>query len=422
MSQHAKKNYYGQWSKGRRLPTRLYRTLFIGLVVSSALISAGAQANTPTVYGKLNLTVQHYSFEKLDFAPALANPATYQHTGATAVASELEHWAIESNASRLGVKGDIKINDDLKLIYVIEYGIDADNGTNSNGREFTQRNIYAGLSGHWGTLLAGKNDTPLKALLLNPLRRGELDRFNDAALADVGSYLVGENRPDNVLQYNSPLLWQSVEFKVAAVQHEQSGVASSLSNLQDDNDLATGYSASVAYNQDLWFLSAAVDSNVVATDAIRFVGEVKLGDVKIGTILQSAEQHDSKAPIAPFTNFVGSSPSSSGAQNGLNPLSEWDGSNASAFKKQNGYVLNALWTLQGPWSAKFQYAHTKTTPSNAQYSAVTQDAYALGVDYKLNDSARLYSYYAALETQGDAAIGTVKPSDRTFAFGLDFRF
>ncbi|MBY0417752.1 MAG: porin, partial [Pararheinheimera sp.] len=297
-----------------------------------------------------------------------------------------------------------------------------DNGTNANGRELTQRNIYAGLQGEWGTLLVGKNDTPLKTLQTNTVIRGDIDRFNDAALADIGSYLVGENRADNVIQYNSPIFLEGFEFSFAAVQSEETGIAVSANNPQDDSDLASGYSSALTYGKSKWFVGVAIDNNVATTDAVRVLGEVSVGPVKLGAIYQTAEAHKDNDRIGPFSTFVGSSVSSSGAQNGLNPISEWDGASGNAFIEQDGYVLNAAWKVAGPWTAKAQYGSSTSTPANSSYGDVDVTALALGVDYKLSDAARLYSYYAQLETEGDSLIGTVKPKDSTLAVGLDFRF
>lgn len=416
--------YYGLHSKARTHPTRFYKTFKLASLATALLISLPSQAGFPTLYGKINISAQKYDFEKLNFAPITpaTNPVSYQQSGATSIADELNNTSVESNASRFGIRGDVEVSADLKIIYLLEYGIDTDNGTNANGRELTQRNIYAGLQGEWGTLLLGKNDTPLKTLQTNTVVRADIDRFNDAALADIGSYLVGENRADNVIQYNSPIFLEGFEFSFAAIQSEETGVAVNANNPQDDNELASGYSSALTYGKSKWFVGVAIDSNVATTDAVRLVGEVALGPVKFGAIYQSAEAHKDTDRIGPFSTFVGSSVSTAAAQNGLNPISEWDGASGNAFVEQDGYVLNAAWKIAGPWTAKAQYGSSTSTPANRSYGDVDLTALTLGVDYKLSDAARLYSYYAQLETEGDSAIGTVKPKDSTLALGLDFRF
>src|SRR6187551_2741003 len=132
----------------------------LGAAIGLAL-SAHAFAGFPTLYGKLQLTAGQYDFEKLAF-PLAVPPATgYQNVGAPDVTTELDSFTVESAGSRLGVQGDFDAASGLNVFYRIEYGVDADNGTNSNGRELVQRNIFGGLRGSWGALLAGKNDTPL---------------------------------------------------------------------------------------------------------------------------------------------------------------------------------------------------------------------------------------------------------------------
>src|SRR5688572_26439948 len=131
----------------------------VGLV-----LSANAFAGFPTLYGKLQLTAGQYDFEKLDFPLTAPGATTYRHTGATDVTTELDSFTVESIGSRLGVQGDFDAAAGVNVFYRIEYGVDADNGTNSNGRELVQRNIFGGLRGDWGALLAGKNDTPLRSL------------------------------------------------------------------------------------------------------------------------------------------------------------------------------------------------------------------------------------------------------------------
>lgn len=385
-------------------------------------LSANAFAGFPTLYGKIHLTANQYDLEKIDFAPTAAGATTYRHIGATGITTELDTFALESTGSRLGVQGDFDANASVQVFYRLEYGIDVDNGTNSNGRELSQRNIFGGLRGDWGSVLVGKNDTPLKTLQTNTVLRSDVDRFNDSPLGDIGTYIVGENRPDNVIQYTSPILFRGLEVNIAAIQAEETGVAVNANNQQDDNDFASGKSVSVTYGKAKWFVGAAVDSNVATTDAIRAVGEITLGAVKLGAIYQTAEAHDSVDSLGGFSTFVGTNGTTSGAQNGLNPLSEWDGASGNAFKEQDGYILNAQWKIAGPWLAKIQYANSTTTPTNTAYKDAELEGIAVGLDYNFNAGTRVFGYFASVEVNGDEKISTKSTTDSTAALGFDFRF
>lgn len=399
-----------------------------------ALISTTASAGFPTLYGKVYLTASQYDLEKNNFALTAPGATTYRNTGATGTTSELDTSVIESTGSRFGIQGDFGAAHGLTVFYRVEYGIDVDNGTNSNGRELTQRNIFGGIRGDWGQVLVGKNDTPLKTLQTNSVLKTDIDLFNDAPLADIGTYLVGENRPDNVIQYTSPILLGGLEINIAAIQGEETGVDATpapttavpnpIPNRQDDNGFASGKSISVVYGKAKWFVGAAYETNVLTTDAFRAIGEVTLGTVKLGAIYQKAERHESFDSLQAFSTFVGTNGTTLGAQNGLAVLSEWDGAAGNAFKEQDGYVLNAAWKVAGPWTLKAQLGHSSTTPSSTTvvYKDVDADALAFGVDYKLSDATRLFSYYASVKAKGDERISTEETIDKTFALGLDFKF
>ncbi len=422
-----------QWSHTK---TTLTRSVFSRNTLFTAIglaLSVNASAGFPTLYGKVQITAGQYDFEKIDFAPTAAGATTYRHVGATGVATELDNFTVESIGSRLGVQGDFDAAAGVNVFYRIEYGVDYDNGTNSNGRELVQRNIFGGLRGDWGALLAGKNDTPLRSLAgrngtlvkgdyVPAVQKTDIDRFNETPLADIGTYLVGENRADNLIQYTSPILLGGLEINLAAVQAEETGVEQSASNQQDDNGFASGQSVSIGYGKTNWFIGAAYESNVATTDTARLVGEVTLGPVKLGAIYQTAEAHDDTDSLGGLTSFVNATTTTVGAQNGINPLAEWDGAAGTAYTEQDGYVINGVWKIAGPWSAKFQYANSSSTPTNTTYDDVELDALALGVDYALNDATRLFTYLAEVEAQGDAAISTKATTDSIAAVGIDFRF
>jgi predicted porin len=73
-------------------------------------------------------------------------------------ADETSETSISSNSTRLGFKGKHEINDNLAIVYKIEQEILFDQGEGT----FASRNAYLGVKGGFGTVLAGKHDTPFK--------------------------------------------------------------------------------------------------------------------------------------------------------------------------------------------------------------------------------------------------------------------
>ena len=122
------------------------------VVVAMLLGLVGAaQADPLTVYGKINVTAQSSDDGAGRF-------------------SELK-----SNASRFGVKGDYKLEDDLTLIYQLEWEVDLTD--EANEKNIKAREQFIGLTGSFGTLKAGRTDTALK------MSQGKMDLFNEIGRA-----------------------------------------------------------------------------------------------------------------------------------------------------------------------------------------------------------------------------------------------
>ena len=109
-------------------------------LLCSVVLSQQALADV-SLYGKANLSLHANDYESFD----------------------KENVSLESNASRLGVKGKFALTEKISAIVKLEYEVFLDEDrSGSNGSDFKQRNSYLGVQGEWGTLLAGKHDTPTK--------------------------------------------------------------------------------------------------------------------------------------------------------------------------------------------------------------------------------------------------------------------
>ena len=117
------------------------KVLLTAAIASALSVSSYGFAEGPidgTIYGKVNVSVVN------------------QDTGSS------DEWKLNSNASRLGVKGKTEIADGLYAVYKAEFEVCVDDG-DCKGQTFTQRNIMGGIRGSFGTIWAGKHDTPTKA-------------------------------------------------------------------------------------------------------------------------------------------------------------------------------------------------------------------------------------------------------------------
>lgn len=232
------------------------------------------------------------------------------------------------NSSRIGLKGSETLTDGLEAIYQFEYGTYVDDG-DSDGRTLGQRNIYIGLRGDWGSLLAGKVDTPLKRV------QNKVDLFNDLE-GDIGYLFAGEVRASNTVQYRSPVLAESLSGSVAYITYEEEGVD-------------PGVSASGSFQRGAFYLGAALDSNVAMPDseAARLAARVSIASIHLGALVEHYEDNQ---------------------------------------VEEDGALVSVLWELTEAWSLKAQGG-----VSDINYSG--GESLSLGVDYHFSDNTKVYGYY-----------------------------
>ncbi|MFZ5757391.1 MAG: porin [Pseudomonadota bacterium] len=310
-----------------------------------------ALADGPTLYGQLNVTL-----DSLDKESATATEA----------------WQLNSWSSRIGVKGDADTGvQGLKGLYYAEFGIDVDDGTGP----FSQRNIYAGLKGGFGTLRAGKIDTPVKDA------QGKVDQFNDLS-GDIQNLVGGENRSNNIIYYTTPKLADAVTVNLSVAPAEDTNVDGEAGN---EDGIADTLSASVVYEQGSVYLALGYDQDqaiggyspdgITRGDIVRLVGTLKGDAFEAGLLFTTAET------------------------NGAGGLEDQGVLVSGAFKNGN-------------WKVKGQYG-----VNEGDTTGVEKTITALGVDYALGKSTTTYGYYTAVDT--DAATDT---TDTTIGVGLLQKF
>ena len=197
------------------------------LFASSLLLISMSAISAPKVYGKLNIALNNNGSDGVN-------------------EKEID---LISNSSRLGLKGQLEMQDGLVGLYQIEYQIDPVDGhardevRGENGEievtdsTFTQRNSYVGLKGSFGTLKLGKHDTPLKKASL------KVDLFNDLK-GDIKNITDGENRITSFLGYDSPVFGGGVSISVSLSKGKDDGVVGT----DLDGEFGTNLSASLKYD------------------------------------------------------------------------------------------------------------------------------------------------------------------------------
>ena len=233
------------------------------------------------------------------------------------------------------------------------------------GQTFSQRNIMAGLKGDFGTIWAGKHDSPTK------LAQNKIDLFNDLE-GDIKNTFEGENRVSNIVAYTTP---KRNGFSATLAMIPAEG-ADFDQDGQDDTGLTDGISYSVSYAKDNLYLAVAGDQDVDKQDLLRLVAQYKMDALKLGFMYQQNEDN-------------------------LNS------------KDESGYFISAAYKID------------KTT-LKAQYGSIEDDVdgdeeqtLSLGADYKMAKNTKVFVFYT---DNTDSEVGSADDEDTSFGVGMEHKF
>ena len=329
----------------------------LAIAVGAAVAMPGVVlADGPTVYGKVNVSLENTEFDDG------VNPSEDQ-------------WELNSNASRLGVKGDFDLDvAGLKAIYQAEFEISVDDGDKS-GQTVTQRNIFGGLKGGFGTLMAGKFDTPTKKA------QGKIDQFNDIG-GDIKNVLSGENRASNIIQYSTPKLADMLTLNAAFIPAEGDDLDG---DGEGETGLADTISVSLVAEKDMFYGAVSHDADMedelvsdetggsATIDITRAVVGLKPGNLELGFLYQMAEE------------------------------TEADGEETSA-------IVSAAFKIDRV-KLKAQYGMTDGDVSDEEVTQIS-----LGADYKLAKASKVYAYGTQLD------FDLADEEETIFGIGMEHKF
>lgn len=244
----------------------------IALAIASA-ISAPAFADNAnmTVYGKAFLDIESVSNDKSPLSAATR---------------------VQTNASRLGVKGSEELGDGLKGWFQYEMQIDAD-GNAGNGAGNGTRNSGVGLDAGFGTVMMGNWDTPFK------LAHNKVELFDNTTVFSAINLIgraggaAGANyntRQKNVVQYWSPSLG-GVKLNVSYSPDE--GTTAGAATTQGSNKSLVSASATYDDHDSGIYVSAAFENRAdvavagTTDSASRLVARYALGDFWLGATIEN---------------------------------------------------------------------------------------------------------------------------------------
>jgi predicted porin len=163
----------------------------IAVAIAAAVAAPAAMAET-TLYGKIHMDIRSTDEGKYG----------------------VDNWTVNSNASRLGVKGSEDLGNGMKAIFQYETTY---SGTDSSEAFGGARNSYIGLAGNWGQVRVGRHDTPMKVAFYGAGNEHIAD-----SIVDINRIGFTERRVNNAIAYISPS-FSGFTLLGAVVPGEQSG-------------------------------------------------------------------------------------------------------------------------------------------------------------------------------------------------------
>lgn len=354
------------------------------IAVVGSMTMTGALANTEQampnvlVYGRIDLALES------------------NNNGSTG------RTAIQNFSSRLGFKGEKNIGSDLKGIFQLETGVAPDDASQS--KSLASRNSFVGInSASMGTLLIGTHDMPLKTLegtasgLWGEGDLQELIVHGKASRTGIGSALFSNvhTRQTNVLHYTSPK-FSDVVVKLAyspdeASKVEAAGVPSYAQTMSgasvywDNGEFNAGY----AYQNQDNFIAPTAKTNGFAMTANKVTAGVKIANWALGVAFSTLDNNNGK--------------------------------------KTGNWLVSTSYSM-GKTTLKASYGASGESSSGASDDLT---ATALEVDYAMDKSLTLYSYYAQITNSKNAKgsfaaadnfPAVVKAGDSPSALGVGLRF
>ncbi|MDH0711835.1 porin [Acinetobacter johnsonii] len=358
------------------------------LAATVATLAMNAAQAAPTLYGKLSVTLDNIDNNG------------FKDESVTKV---------NSNASRIGVKGEEKLTDNLSAVYLAEWEIWADGDD-----VFKNRNRFVGIKSNGvATLKVGQYDSYFKTAAGN-----NQDIFNDHNELDMTKVLVGEDRLTNVIGFETDKkLLGGLAFNIMFQQGENAATSAtaktsttSLAGVTKETTVVTNYglkdardgfgdgvSASLTYeNKDMGLAAAVAANRAIAskfnaydlsgiyTDAVRVTGSLDLGamgasGLVLGALWQTAKPTDDVVAVITTTKET----------------NKPDTVKNNSFKglKEDAYGVTAAYAIPStPVKLKAQYISATTEVDGMKDRQ--QDLYGVGADYQINKQARFYGIVA----------------------------
>lgn len=338
------------------------------LASAVAALSVSAANAAPTFYGKIFMTADYVDEER--------DNAVINH--------DENGVQINSNSSRLGLKGSEPLSANTDLIYQLEYGIDVDE---DKGKNFKSRDTFLGVKNNtFGEFRVGHNQSTTDYINNVVVNEGYWDNLGDT---NLGSKTI---RPVNMAdssRVSNSVVWQAPKFDGVPLQF--AAMYANDDDIGGENN--SGWGASLMYDQGQGF-----------TAGLAYDEDVNIG----GSLIRGTATLDLATFNSGFPVTLG----------GLYQEADYDNGD----KKEKGYVISAqmgLTNFAKPATIYTQYNNTSNLDGKDGFDS---DQIVVGGKYYYQKNMIAHAYIG--QNDADNINGNNGDDGKVFAVGggLEYKF
>lgn len=360
----------------------MQRLALVSAMAAASLLSVPAHATSVTLYGIVDAGI---FTEKTKINGVSTDTVTGMRSGG-------------QSGSRWGLRGSEDLGNGLRLNFQLESGFNLNNGAQGNNGRLFGRAAWAGLSGDFGDVRFGRQQTVAVSFFgsISPFGTG----WSDAALGKSGFRASDTPRFDNSIAYFSP---KFSGFQVAAGYSFNTRGSSAPSD-----DSTRAFSLAGRYDQGPIYVALTYDQ-LDPSDVDPNANGRKPKAIQLGA---SYDFDVVKLAVAWSQQKDGWIKSAEGAatlpNNDLGSSAYFDG-------KVNAYLLGASAPL-GPGKLRGAFQYVKPD-SSAFPGGESVKVYSVGYDYPLSKRTDLY----AVASFRDGDLYNFRPDSRRHQIGAGIR-
>ncbi|HEX8980441.1 MAG TPA: porin [Parasulfuritortus sp.] len=325
-------------------------------------------------------------------------------------------WQMTDETSRVGFKGAEDLGGGLKAIYQWESGFNIGTAashipsTGNAGGSYTggttslgaQRNTFLGLAGDFGTVLAGRHDTPYKMV-------GSADLFGDTlADAETGSALLGFGGT-NLGNNGLCIICEDVRVSnaIAYVSPSFSGLTIAAATVVGSGNAGTGTVPSVNSLSDAQSIAAMYNNGPLS---------LGLGYENLGKVAQAALGGGTAGKPDAWKLNAGYTIDSWKLGATYEHLDKIGGVSG---QKANNWLASVAYGM-GPITLAAQYGYRNFNGTANTAGAVDLTDATVGVVYSLSKRTSTYLGYAHYKAKNSATVADAKYNVVTVGLNHDF--